>query len=113
MSDKPIATCVSAALTSGQARWCPPVQLKFWNGARGRTERTVERELARSIPELPIDEVAWEPGYDLARWATARDATVPAIDLIIAACALRHGAVLESADADVDHLASVGEPSNR
>ena len=111
--DPTIRARVEAALISGQARWCPPVQLELWNGARGRSERTVLRELARAIPELPMDEVVWETGYDLARRARAGGVTVPAIDLIIAACAHRHGAVLESSDADFDLLASVGEPSNR
>lgn len=108
--DPTVRARVEAALTSGQARWCPPVQLELWNGARGRTERTVLQELARTVPELPIDQAVWTTAYDMARRARAGGITLPAIDLIIAACALRHGAALESSDADFDLLASVGEP---
>lgn len=108
--DPAIRARVEAALTSGQACWCPPVRLELWNGARGRTERAVLREFAGTIPELPIDQAVWKAAYDLARRAGAGGVTVPAIDLIIAACALRHGAALESSDADFDLLASVGEP---
>ena len=103
---------VEAALTSGQACWCPPVQLELWNGARGHRERRVLREFVRALPELPIDDAVWERAYDLARRARHRGVTVPAIDVIIAACALRHGATLESTDADFDLLASLGEPAN-
>lgn len=108
--DPTVRARVESALTSGQARWCPPVQLELWNGARGRTEREVLRELAGTIPELPIDRAVWKRAYDLARRARAGGVIVPAIDLIIAACAIRHGAALESSDADFDRLASVGEP---
>ena len=103
--DQAVRSRVEAALTSGQACWCAPVQLELWNGARGTKERAVLGELAETVPDLPIDEAVWETAYDLARRARARGVTVPAIDLIIAACAQYHGATLESSDADFDLLA--------
>ena len=108
--DPTIRSRVEAALMSGQARWCPPVQLELWNGARGQKERAVLRKLAGAIPELPIDEDVWSTAYDLARRARARGVTVPATDLIIAACAIRFGAALESSDSDFDLLAAASEP---
>ena len=48
--------------------------------------------------------------YELATHGRSRGVTVPATDVLIAACALRHGADLESADSDFDHLATVGGP---
>ena len=108
--DPTVRARVEAALTSGQACWCPPVQLELWNGARGRKERAVLRELAGALPEIPIDEDVWKAAYDLARRARSRGVTVPAIDLIIAACAIRHGTALESSDSDFDLLASADEP---
>ena len=107
--DPTIRSRVEAALTSGQARWCPPVQLELRNGARGQKERAVLRKLAAAIPELPIDKDVWRTAYDLARGARARGVTVPATDLIIAACAIRFGAALESSDSDFDLLAVVSE----
>ena len=101
---------VEAALTTGQACWCPLVQLELWNGARGQQERKVLREFARTLPELPIDEEVWTTAYDLARRARNEGVTVPATDVVIAACAARHGADIESADSDFDLLAAVGEP---
>ena len=108
--DPTIRARVEAALTSGQARLCPPVQLELWNGARGQKERAVLRKLAAAIPELPIDKDVWRTAYDLARGARARGVTVPATDLIIAACAIRFGAALESSDSDFDLLAAASEP---
>lgn len=104
--DRAVRFRVEAALTSGQACWCAPVQLELWNGARGIKERAVLGKLAETVPDLPIDEAVWEKAYDLARRARAKGVTVPAIDLIIAACAQHHGASLESSDADFDLLAS-------
>jgi len=69
-------------------------------------ERAVLRKLAETVPDLLIDEAVWETAYDLARRARSKGVTVPAIDLIIAACALRHGTTLESSDTDFDLLAS-------
>ena len=101
---------VETALESGEACWCPLVQLELWNGARGAHERSVLREFARVLPELAIDSEVWSKAYDLATQARAQGVTAPATDVLIAACALHHGADLESADSDFDHLAAVGGP---
>ena len=85
------------------------MQLELWNGARGQQERKVLRDFARALPELPIDDRVWQVAYDLARQARTRGVTVPATDLIIAACARCHGATLEAADTDFTLLATVEE----
>ena len=99
---------VEAALRSGEAGWCPIVQLELWNGARGGREQRVLRRFAEVLPVLPMDEEVWSSAYDLARRARSRGVTVPATDVAIAACARRHGAGLESADADFELLAGIG-----
>ncbi len=98
---------VITALASGQACWCPLVQLELWNGARGERERAVIQEFSNALTELAIDDSVWTEAFDLARRARARGVTVPAADLVIAACARRHGAVLETADRDFTLLASI------
>ena len=98
---------VEAALASGQACWCPVVQLELWNGARGQREQKVLRDFAEALPNLPIDDQTWGASYDLARQTRARGITVPATDVVIAACADRHGAAIESADSDFALLAAV------
>ena len=95
---------------NGRACWCPLVQLELWNGARGQRERSVLEDFARTLPELPIDDEVWSAAHALARRARASGVTVPATDIVIVACAERHGATLETADSDFDLLAAVGAP---
>ena len=109
--DPEVHARVETALENGEACWCPLVQLELWNGARGAHERRVLGEFARVLPELAIDNEIWTRAYELATQARARGVTAPATDVVIAACALHHGADLESADSDFDHLAAVGGPT--
>ena len=109
--DPAVRSRVEAALRGGQACWCPLQQLELWNGARGAQEQRVLRDFARTLPELRIDDGVWQAAYDLARRARARGVTAPATDVLIAACARRHGAALEYADADFDLLATVDAPA--
>jgi predicted nucleic acid-binding protein len=76
---------VESALRAGTARWCPLVRLELWNGAGGERERKVLREFERA------------------------GVTVPATDILIAACAGHHGAQLEHADGDFDAIARVSD----
>ena len=97
---------------AGRACWCPVVQLELWNGARGDRERRALRGLAEALPELPIDEEVWRAAYDLAQQARNQGVTVPATDLLIAACAGRHATALETADSDFDLLAALDGPTS-
>lgn len=106
--DPAVRERVEAALASGEACWCALVQLELWNGARGQREHRVLHEFARVLPQLPMDETVWNEAYDLARRARSSGITVPATDVVILACARRHGAAVESADSDFELLASVG-----
>ena len=70
----------------------------------GGPEQRGLRQFAAVLPDLPIDADVWAAAYDLARRARTRGVTVPAADVVIAACAHRHGAGLESADKDFERL---------
>ena len=67
------------------------------------------RDFAAVLPELPIDEDVWSAAYELARQARARGVTVPAADVVIAACARVHGADLEFTDSDFHRLRRVSD----
>lgn len=110
--DPAVHARVEEALTTGTACWCPVVQLELWNGARGDRERRALRGLAEALPELAIDEEVWRTAYDLAQRARSQGVTVPATDVLIAACAARHDAALETADSDFDLLASLDGPTS-
>jgi predicted nucleic acid-binding protein len=102
--DAVVRARVSQALREGEACWCDMVRLELWNGAGGERERSVLRDFERVLTSLPIDDAVWGAARTLAREARRRGITVPATDLLIAACARRHGANLESADADFKRL---------
>jgi predicted nucleic acid-binding protein len=98
---------VEAALAAGEACWCPLVRLELWNGAAGDRDRKILRDFEAVLPELAIDDEVWTTAYDLARRARAADVSVPATDLLIAACARRYGAELETADSDLERLVAI------
>lgn len=62
------------------------------------------REFEHALPMLPIDAEVWLAANELARRARGGGLTLPATDLLIAACARRHGAALETADKDFELL---------
>jgi predicted nucleic acid-binding protein len=96
-------------LEGGTARWCALVRLELWNGAGGEREKKVLREFERLVPDLAIDAATWNDACDLARRCRAAGVTVPATDILIAACARQHGEDLEHADGDFDAIARVPE----
>jgi predicted nucleic acid-binding protein len=95
---------VERALQAGEACWCPIVRLELWNGAGGEREKKALRDFERLLPELGIDDEVWRGAYELARKARAGGVSIPATDLLIAACGNRHEADLEHSDSDFDQL---------
>ncbi len=93
---------VLEALENGQARLCPIVQLELWNGARGKREIHILNQFASAIPELAINTAVWQLAYEMARQLRSRGVTIPATDVLIAACAKYHGAGLETTDSDFE-----------
>lgn len=83
------------------------IRLELWNGAGGEHEKKVLREFERVLPELPIDDDVWQAAYELARSARTAGISVPATDLLIAACAQRHQVELEQSDSDFELLAKL------
>jgi len=103
--DPAVRARVDGLLRAGTARWCPLVRLELWNGAGGERERKVLREFERLLPELAITPEVWNEACDLARRCRAGGVTVPATDILIAACARHHGAHLEHSDGDFEAIA--------
>lgn len=105
--DPAVRARVESALTAGEACWCPLVRLELWNGAAGERDRKILRDFESVLPELSIDDEVWAAADALARRARSSGVSVPATDILIAACARRHGAQLETTDADFALLRSV------
>ena len=102
--DPKVRARVERALQGGEACWCPIVRLELWNGAGGEREKKALRDFERLLPELGIDDDVWRGAYELARKARSGGVSIPATDLLIAACAKRHEADLEHSDSDFGQL---------
>lgn len=76
------------------------VRLELWNGAGGDQEKKVIRDFQRVLPELAITSEVWELACQRAQAARKAGVSVPASDLLIAACAQHHQATLETSDSD-------------
>ncbi len=98
---------VTRALEAGEACWCPIIRLELWNGAGGDRDKKVLRDFERLLPELAIDAAVWSDAFDLARRARSAAISVPATDILIAACARRHRVELEHADSDFARLEKI------
>ena len=105
--DPAVRARVEALLRAGEAAWCGMVRLEIRSGVGNDREQRVLREYEAVVAELPIDAEVWQAACDLASRARRAGKTVPASDILICACARRHGVAIEHADAHFDMLAGV------
>jgi len=80
------------------------VRLELWNGAKGEHEKRVLRDMERNLIELETGPEAWAEACNLARRTRGHGKTIPATDLLIAACAGHYGVGIEHADEHFDML---------
>lgn len=98
---------VHAALRSGRARFCDLVRLELWNGISGDAERKWLQELELSVETVPTNDSVWVEALHLAQETRRRGLSLPATDLLIAACSRVHGLEILHRDAHFDHLAAI------
>jgi predicted nucleic acid-binding protein len=82
------------AIRTGQAMICPVVWVEIWSGIRGKREQSVFDQVTDLCPTLPMDEKTWELAGELGRAAKRAGLNCPVADVLIVACAKRHGAGL-------------------
>ena len=105
--DPEIRARVAALLHAGEAAWCAMVRLELWNGARGRHEKQVLKEMELHLIELEMSQQLWNGACALAQRARMRGCTVPATDLLIAACARHYEIGIEHSDEHFDAIATL------
>jgi hypothetical protein len=103
--DPDIRSSVRTATVEGRAVLCDLVLLELWNGAHGASEQRLLRELERDLDKVATSSAVWEAASELARTCRKVGVSVPATDLLIAACAEHHGLELLHRDSHFDHIA--------
>lgn len=98
---------VSDLTADDRAVLCDMVRVELWNGARGAGDYSLLRELEEQVEVVPTTPEVWDLARDFARLARGKGLTVPATDLLIAACAEHHGLGLVHHDAHFEKLAEI------
>lgn len=105
--DAAIRQAVRGLVAGGGAVLCDWVLLELWNGARGDREKRWLRSLEADLDRVPTTPEVWELARRLARSCRERGLTMPASDLLIAACARHHRLPLLHRDVHFDRLEPV------
>lgn len=96
---------VRAVTVDDSAVFCDLVLLELWNGARGDAEAKVLTQLENDLECVSTTAQVWKTANAMARACRRRGVTVPATDLLIAACAREHGLALLHRDTHFDKIA--------
>jgi predicted nucleic acid-binding protein len=91
-----------------EAHLAEPVRFELLRSARPDETRQLEAQFA-TLPSLPTPTDLWQRGIDLGQACRQIGRTVMSLDLLVAAVAVHHNAVLVSFDADFEAIASVSE----
>ena len=103
--DREVRAAVHAVMAEGTAVLCDMVRAELWNGARGRAEQAMLRELDKELECVTTSPHVWEAAVELARACRRKGVTLPATDLLIAACADYHSLGLLHHDRHFDEIA--------
>jgi predicted nucleic acid-binding protein len=98
---------VRSAVEDGVAVFCDLVLLELWNGSGGDAERRYLSALERELRCLPTTAEVWRHSRELAIRCRGAGLSVPATDLLIAACAAHHGVALLHRDRHFDQIAGL------
>lgn len=85
-------------LAEGDTRVCPIIWVELYSVIRGAREERLVSHIADFCPSLEMDDAVWREASLLRRKALRSGLNCPLADVLIVACALRHGAELCHAD---------------
>ena len=99
-------------MVNDRAVLCDLVRLELWNGASGSRDHRLLREMEQQLETVPTPPEVWALARELTRLARSKGLTVPAADLVIAACAEHHQLGLVHHDGHFDQLAKLRNESS-
>ncbi len=102
---KRVRDCLSEERVVGIA----PVWLELLRGAGDESFYTTLRDFLRGVPLLPLDEAFWEGAYRLGFTLRREGLTVPSMDIVIAAAAIRFQVPLWHQDRHFDLISRYSE----
>jgi predicted nucleic acid-binding protein len=111
--DREIASIVKELAADGQAVLCDIVRLELWNGAGGEAETKLLRGLERDLECVATTDEVWARARSLARLCSARGLSVPATDLLVAACAEEHDLALVHHDGHFEQIGRATSAAKR
>jgi predicted nucleic acid-binding protein len=97
---------VEAALHQGRAALTAPVWVELYRGVRGKRELQQLNSLRGLCQWLEFDDECWELAAQTARKCREDGATVPLGDILVFACARRHGVEMIEHD---QHFAQIAD----
>lgn len=95
---------VEALVLADDAALCDMVLLELWNGARGQAEKRKLEGLQATAHHMETTREVWELARRLATRCRDKGRTIPAPDILVAACAAHHGVELEHKDSHFDEV---------
>jgi len=104
--DQAVRARVSTLTADDRVVLCDQVRLELWNGASGAEQRRLLRNLEEHLATVPTTPEVWALARRSARSLRDRGVSVPAADVLIAACARYHGLGLIHRDAHFDLIAA-------
>ena len=107
-SPLPLKKFIAPFVLNPQAHLAEPVRFELLRSARPDEIRQLEAQFA-TLPKLTTPADLWQRAIDLGQACRQFGRTVFSIDLLVAAVALHHNALLVSFDADFEAIASVSE----
>jgi len=99
---------IAAFVLDPKAHLAEPMRFELLRSARPDETRQLEAQFA-TLPTLPTPADLWQRAIILGQACRQIGRTVLSLDLLVAAVAVHHDAVLVSFDADFEAIASVSE----
>jgi predicted nucleic acid-binding protein len=105
-SPAPLKRFIAPYVLDAEAHLAEPVRFELLRSARPQEARLLEAQFD-ALPCLPTPADLWQQAISLGQACRQIGRSVLSLDLLIAAVALHHNALLVSFDADFEAIASV------
>ncbi len=109
LADPGVTGEVAKALQDSRAALCDPVWVELYRGVRGRKDLARLEGMRRLCQWLEFDADCWRLAAETARACREHGRPVPLGDILVFACARRHGAALLERDRHFAEIAAVAD----